>query len=90
MRTSRSSRVMAPLRGARHIDLDDGDAFVPDYRHGFVVLKDAEAEALGEEFISAATSAEAIGESARDELLSEEIGGVLLEQSLEESLDEMP
>jgi hypothetical protein len=63
----------------RHVDLDDGDAFVPDYRRGFVAFDDDEAEALGEEFINAATSAEAVGESARNEIADDELGGLTVE-----------
>lgn len=59
------------LSGHRHVDPDDGNAFVADFRHGFVPVKDGDAEAMGEEFIAAATSGEAVGEAARDELLDE-------------------
>ena len=69
--------------------LDDGDAFVPDFRHGFVVVKDDDAEAFGEEFIAAATSAEAVGEDARDELLDDELDGLALEMLDDSSLDEL-
>lgn len=68
--------------------LDDGDAFVPDFRHGFVALKDDDAEAFGEEFIAAATSAEAVGESARDEVLDEELGGLTFDMSFDDELDD--
>jgi hypothetical protein len=63
----------------RHVELDGGDAFVPDYRHGFVQLADGDAEAFGEEFIVAATSAEGVGESARDEVLADELDGLMME-----------
>jgi hypothetical protein len=48
-------------------NLDDGDAFLPDFRRGFVEPTDGDVEAFGEEFIAAATSADAIAELARDE-----------------------
>jgi hypothetical protein len=68
-----------------HVDLDAADAFVPDYRHGFVRFDDDDAEALGEEFVSAATSAEAVGEDARDEVGgTEELGGMTIETILED------
>jgi hypothetical protein len=63
----------------RHVDLDGGDAFVPDYRRGFSALSDGDAEAFGEEFIATATSAEAVAESARDELLADELDGLSVE-----------
>ena len=68
--------------------VDDGDAFAPDFRHGFVPVKDDDAEAFGEEFIAAATSAEAMGEAARDELFDEDLGGLTLELPFEEMAGE--
>jgi hypothetical protein len=47
--------------------LDDGEAFLPDFRRGFVEAKDGDVEAFGEEFIAAVTSADAISELARDD-----------------------
>lgn len=69
-----------------HADRDGGDAFVPDFRHGFVPVSDGDAEAFGEEFVAAATSGEAVGETARDELLDEELNGL----GVEISYDEIP
>jgi hypothetical protein len=57
----------------RHVELDDGSAFVPDFRRGFVEIDDGDAEALGEEFIASATSGEAVGEDARNEPDGEEL-----------------
>ena len=88
MYTRKSSKVCARARNIRHVDLDDGDAFVPDFRHGFGPLKDGDAEAFGEEFIAAATSAEAMGEAARDELFDEDLGGLTLEVPFEELVGE--
>lgn len=70
---------------SRHAVLDDGNAFLPDSRDGRARLTDDEAEAVGEEFIAAVTSAEAVDEDARDEIASDEIGGPFLEASLEEA-----
>ena len=55
--------------------LDGGDAFIPDVARTHEHLKDDEAESFAEEFIATATSAEFVGEDARDEMLTEEIGG---------------
>lgn len=57
----------------RHVDLDGGDAFLPDYRRGVAHLSDDEVEAMGEEFILTATSAESVSESARDEEAPDEL-----------------
>ncbi len=94
MLNRRSSAPVAPLaaphaphaghvRHVRHVEQDGGDAFVPDYRHGFVASADGDAEACGEEFIASVTSAEPVAEDARDEVLAEELGGFLVE-SVEE------
>lgn len=63
----------------RHVELDGGSAFVPDFREGFVEIKDGDAEAFGEEFIASATSGEGVGEEARNEPDGEELAGFLLE-----------
>ena len=68
----------------RHIDQDGGDAFVPDYRNGFVASTDGDAEAFGEEFIASATSAEAVAEDARDEVVADELAGLSVESVDEE------
>lgn len=73
-----------PRRGMRHVELDGGDAFTSDYRHGFTPIADDDAEASGEEFIAAATSAEPVAETARDEIAADELDGLALEQ-LQES-----
>jgi hypothetical protein len=84
MHPQKSSPAHAPHARAhaphvRHVELDDGAAFVSDYRHGFVAVADGDAEAAGEEFIAAATSAEAVAESARDEVLADELEGLHIE-----------
>jgi hypothetical protein len=68
----------------RHVDQDAGDAFVPDYRKGFVASRDGDAEAFGEEFIAAATSAEPVAEDARDEVVADELAGLSVESVEEE------
>jgi hypothetical protein len=71
-------------RPAHHVELDGGDAFVPDYRKGFVVVPDGDAEALGEELIASVTSGEPVAESARDEILNDELAGLTVESVEEE------
>lgn len=84
MITRNVSKLRALAKNLRHVDLDGGDAFVPDFRHGFVPVKDGDAEAFGEEFIVAATSAEAVSEADRDEALDEDLGGLTIEMSFED------
>lgn len=72
----------------RHVDADAGDAFVPDYRKGFVASRDGDAEAFGEEFIAAATSAEPVAEEARDEVVADELAGLTVESVDEEEEEE--
>lgn len=81
-------KFRAPPKGLRHVELDGGDAFVADFRHGFVPVKDGDAEALGEEFIAAATSGEATAEDARDEVVEGDLDGLTIEMSFEELGDE--
>ena len=55
---------------------DDADAFIRQPQRGEVARTDDDlAEALGEGFITAATSAEEMSEDVRDEVLPEEYGG---------------
>ena len=68
----------------RHVEQDGGDAFVPDYRKGFVASTDGDAEACGEEFIASATSAEPVAEEARDEVVADELAGLTVESVDEE------
>jgi len=53
--------------------MDAGEAFVPDVARSHEALIDDDAEAFAEEFIVTATSAEDVGEDARDELASDEL-----------------
>lgn len=54
---------------------DDGDAFIPDVARSHTRLIDDDAESYAEEFIAEATSAEHIGEDARDERADDETFG---------------
>jgi hypothetical protein len=58
---------------------DSGDAFVPDVARSHERLPDDVSESLAEEFIATVTSAESVGEDARDEMTTEDYGGPLLE-----------
>jgi len=49
-------------------------------------LREKDAEAVAEEFLAQATSAEDVGEAARDELLAEEIGGPFVEVEIRPEL----
>lgn len=55
----------------------------------FESLVDDEAEAMAEEFIASATSAEFIGEDARNEIHSDEVGGPFLELEIVEEEEEL-
>ena len=79
----KSSKSRIPV--SRHEVQDDGDAFVPDTRRGGHML-DQETEALAEEFVAAVTSAEDVGEDARDEFITEEVGGPFLEIDVKDGL----
>lgn len=59
---------------------DRGDAFIRDFRSsGFVPLRDGDSEASGQVFVWAATSNDAMGEIARDEVVAAEMGGVFVD-----------
>lgn len=58
---------------------DSGDAFVPDVARFHERLLDDVAESLAEEFIATVTSADSVGEDARDEMTTEDYGGPSLE-----------
>ena len=58
---------------------DLGEAFIPDVARTHEQLIDDEAESYAEEFIASVTSAESPFEDARDEVISEELGGPFLE-----------
>lgn len=53
--------------------MDGGDAFIPDVARSYAMLTDDDAEAFAEEFIVTATSAEDVGEDARDEVVEDEL-----------------
>lgn len=72
------SRRLAKLAYSRRTESRDGaDAFLPDYRSGFVPARDGDVEAYGEEFVFAATSNEAVGELARDERYTADANGIV-------------
>ena len=75
MQTSAMAKKIAPARRSSRRDL--GDAFVPDPASGVFIAAD-DAESLAEEFIAGATSAEFVGEDARNELSIDELGGPFL------------
>jgi hypothetical protein len=75
----RRQKIRSKVR--RPYVLDDGDAFVRDSRRDARALDDDEAESCGEELVAALTSCESVAESARDELVIEELGGPFLEIS---------
>lgn len=77
--TAHPARHARHVPHVRHAEQDGGDAFVPDYRKGFVASRDGDAEAFGEEFIASATSAEPVAEEARDELVADELVGLSME-----------
>ncbi len=68
-------------------ELDGGEAFIHDVRYGFTPINDGDVEAFGEEFIAGATSNDAIGEIARDEMYAEEIGAFAFDLYDEEPFD---
>ena len=68
-------------------ELDGGEAFVHDYRHGFEPIAEGDVEAFGEEFIAGATSNDAVCEIARDEPYAEELGGPAFDLREEDDLD---
>jgi hypothetical protein len=71
-RKTRSSRGLAA-------HLDGAEAFVPDFRSGFFAIGDGDVEALGEEFVLGATSNDAVGELARDEVHPAELYGFVFD-----------
>lgn len=87
MVTKKIAKLRALARRLHRVELDDGDAFVPDFRHGFVPVKDGDAEAFGEEFIAGATFGEGMGEAARDELVDEDLGGLTIENAFDEAAE---
>ena len=81
-------RLQRKARSARRTAEDAGDAFIYDFRHGFVPIADGDVEACGEEFVAGATSNEPIGEIARDEAYAaDDLGGVVFAFSDEDELD---
>lgn len=70
-----AKKIAPPRRSSRR---DDGHAFIPDPVESGVFIVADEAESLAEEFIAGVTSAEHLGEDARDEMALYELGGPFL------------
>jgi hypothetical protein len=82
---------VAPANMNHHKHSADARAFIPEPAdHAPADAIDDLAEALGEDFIASATSAEEAGEDARDEVLPEEWGGPFLEVPASEEFDLSP
>jgi hypothetical protein len=58
---------------------DRGDAFLHDFRSRFAPIRDGDTEASGRVFVWAATSNDAISELARDEVVADELGGLVFD-----------
>ncbi len=65
------TRPVKPRPSQPHASEPDANAFIHSSRHS----KDDLAEALGEQFLSSATSGEEAGEDAMNEEVAEEAGG---------------
>ncbi len=80
---------------ARHVgnrtrgrnELDDGEAFLPDVVRTHSPIDDDVAESFAEEFIATTTSAESVGEDARDEWSTDEVGGPFIEMQIQIEAD---
>ena len=59
---------------------DDADAFVPDPREDHAPARDDLAEALGESYVSAATSGEQQADQTLDGFVLEELGGPFVQE----------
>jgi hypothetical protein len=68
----------------KHPRRDDGDAFIPDPSVHDGPTRGADAEFLAEEFLTSATTGEAVEQDAADEVVEEELGGPFLEEGTEE------
>jgi hypothetical protein len=78
---------------SQHNRSDDAHAFLPDPADGGprrARTIDPLAEALAEDFVESATSAEEAGVETRDEVVPEELGGPFLEVSASEEFDPDP
>lgn len=72
---------------------DDGDAFIPDPHGGRAHTNDDLAEMAAEDFLASATSGEEQGQSHRDQVVAEELGGPFIQSTaadeLADDVDEM-
>lgn len=73
-----AKKIAPPRRPSRR---DTGHAFVPDPVESGVFIVVDDAESLAEEFIAGVTSADYLGEDARDEMALDELGGPFLTES---------
>lgn len=65
---------------------DGGDAFLPDPEGGPARAPDDLAELVAEDYLAAATSGEEQGETERNRVVPEELGGPFIQSSAEEEL----
>jgi hypothetical protein len=77
-------RSFKTLKRHRSREADAGDAFVRDFRTGSLPIDDGDVEAMGAEFIWGATSNQAAGELARDEVHAAELGGLVIDRDDED------
>lgn len=77
-----------PAHRHGHVRMDGGDAFVPDVARTHEALIDDDAEAFAEEFIVTATTAEDVGEEARDEIVHDELTAFNVLPEADEDLGE--
>lgn len=65
---------------------DGGDAFLPDPEGGPARVPDDFAELVAEDYVAAATSGEEQGETERNRIVPEELGGPFIQSTAEEEL----
>lgn len=65
---------------------DDGDAFLPDPGGGPARAPDDFAELVAEDYVAAATSGEEQGETERNRVVPEELGGPFIRTDAEEEM----
>ncbi len=83
------TKTKKPPHGNERPRMDDGEAFIPDVARSHARLIDDDAEAFAEEFMMTATSAEDIGENARNEIVSDELAAFSILVGDEEEIPEL-
>ena len=83
------TKTKKPPHGNARPRMDDGEAFIPDVARSHTRLIDDDAEAFAEEFMMTATSAEDIGEDARNEVVSDELAAFSILGGDEEEIPEL-